>query len=263
MKKILGIIALVTATSTGAMAANVTPYVGLGLVIDKAGTSAKRVGFNPNNIAINPGTVTGKPDIPAIMGDAVGGAIVRDGGGDMKFDAAIAGEITAGIKWGHIRAELEAAFRSASEDKYNIFDGQFNIPIPTMNPNVIANIETATEVTHNSYMANFYYDFEIQDSNWEPYVGFGLGIGTYKQKATVDVTGEVTVKLTSLSIPLDQHMTVLEENKTEFEWQVALGTAYHFTDNWAADIAYRFNSSTIAGEFVYAHELKVGARYSF
>lgn len=262
MKKTLGIIALATITSTGAMAANITPYVGLGLVIDKAGTSAKRVGFNPNNIAINPGAVAGNPNIPAIMGDAMGGAIVRDGGGDMKFDAAIAGEITAGIKWGHIRAELEAAFRSASEDKYNIFDGQFNIPIMgPMNANVVANIETATKVTHNSYMANFYYDFEIQDSNWEPYIGAGLGIGTYKQKATVDVTGNATVM--SLSTPLDQHMTVLKEDKTEFEWQVALGTAYHFTDNWAADIAYRFNSSTIAGEFVYAHELKVGARYSF
>lgn len=32
---------------------------------------------------------------------------------------------------------------------------------------------------------------------------------------------------------------------------------------WALDLGYRFNSSTVGGEFVYAHEIKLGARYMF
>ncbi len=229
MKKTLGIIALAATASTGAIAADITPYVGLGLVIDKAGTSAKRVGFNPNAPINN-----------------IGAAIVEDGGGDMKFDAAIAGEITAGVKWGHLRGELEFALRSASEDDYTIFSGN-------LRPGMKLNASTKTSVKHNSYMANVYYDFEIKNSNWAPYIGAGIGVGTYQQKATVDVS------VIGRPVPIED----IKNDKTEFEWQVALGTAYQFTENWAADIAYRFNSSTIAGEFVYAHELKLGARYSF
>lgn len=229
MKKTLGIIALAATASTGAIAADITPYVGLGLVIDKAGTSAKRVGFNQNAPINN-----------------IGAAIVEDGGGDMKFDAAIAGEITAGVKWGHLRGELEFALRSASEDDYTIFSGN-------LMPGMKLNASTKTSVKHNSYMANVYYDFEIKNSNWAPYIGAGIGVGTYQQKATVDVS------VMGRPVPIED----IKNDKTEFEWQVALGTAYHFTENWAADIAYRFNSSTIAGEFVYAHELKLGARYSF
>ncbi|MDE6570971.1 MAG: hypothetical protein K2L95_02005 [Alphaproteobacteria bacterium] len=54
MKKILGIITLAATTTTGAVAAEITPYVGLGVVVDKAGTSAKRVGFNPTLVMTNP-----------------------------------------------------------------------------------------------------------------------------------------------------------------------------------------------------------------
>lgn len=232
MNKILGIIALVTTASTGAIAAEITPYVGLGVVVDKAGTSAKRVGFNPTLAMTNPTNP--------------GAAIVENGGGDMKFDAAIAGELTAGIKWGHLRGELEFALRSASEDDYTIFSGN-------MLPGMKLNASTKTSVKHNSYMANVYYDFAIKNSNWAPYVGAGIGVGTYQQRASVDIN------FMNNPIPVDD----IKNDKTEFEWQVALGTAYNFTSNWAADIAYRFNSSTIAGEFVYAHELKLGARYSF
>lgn len=257
MNKYLAALIITTTTISASFAADIKPYVGLGLVIDKAGTSAKRVGFNPNNINVAPGAIGGM-DMSAIMGSAMGSAIVRDGGGDMKFDMAIAGEFVAGIKWGHVRAELEAALRSASEDEYDIFNGSF----PVMGiATVSTNIQTTTKVTHNSYLANFYYDFEIANSKWQPYVGAGLGIGTYKQKAHVDVSG--AAKVLANTIPLNQSMNVLEDNKTVFEWQVGLGTAYHFNDTWALDMGYRFNSSTISGEFVYAHELKLGMRYSF
>ena len=240
-----------------AFAAEITPYVGLGLVIDKAGTSAKRVKFDATKVPA---------DIPH--------AFVANAGDDMDFDMAFAGEITAGVKYGNVRAELEAAIRSASEDDYEIFSG--NLIDMNMGPmgslTVPAEIETSTSVRHNSYMANLYYDFELENSNWTPYIGAGVGFGVYHQKATVeiDIEDEVLAQLSQnpvavavlKNIPLGE-MEVANDTLYEFEWQVGLGAAYNFNEDWAMDIGYRFNSSNVANEFVYAHEVKLGVRYSF
>lgn len=234
MKKSLMFLVVAATSMSSAFAAELTPYVGLGVVIDKAGTSAKRMGFS---------MVNGQP------------APVPDAGGDMEFDVAFAGELTAGVKYGHLRGELEVAVRSAAEDDYDLYSGMFPIlqPSPSMQ---LADVETSTSVKHNSYMANFYYDFELSNPKWTPYVGAGIGIGTYKQTAEVEVDFENDM------IP-DQRLAKVVNDKTEFEWQVAAGVVYNFTDVWGLDVAYRFNSSTVGGEFVYAHELKLGARYSF
>ena len=240
-----------------AFAAEITPYVGLGIVIDKAGTSAKRVKFDATKVPA---------DIPH--------AFVANAGDDMDFDMAFAGEITAGVKYGNVRAELEAAIRSASEDDYEIFSG--NLIDMNMEPmgslTVPAEIETSTSVRHNSYMANLYYDFELENSNWTPYIGAGVGFGVYHQKATVeiDIEDEVLAQLSQnpvavavlKNIPLGE-MEVANDTLYEFEWQVGLGAAYNFNEDWAMDIGYRFNSSNVANEFVYAHEVKLGVRYSF
>ena len=240
-----------------AFAAEITPYVGLGLVIDKAGTSAKRVKFDATKVPA---------DIPH--------AFVANAGDDMDFDMAFAGEITAGIKYGNVRAELEAAIRSASEDDYEIFSGNLiDINMPSIiSLTVPAEIETSTSVRHNSYMANLYYDFELENSNWTPYIGAGVGFGVYHQKATVeiDIEDEVLAQLSQnpvavavlKNIPLGE-MEVANDTLYEFEWQVGLGAAYNFNEDWAMDIGYRFNSSNVANEFVYAHEVKLGVRYSF
>ena len=243
-----------------AFAAEITPYVGLGIVIDKAGTSAKRVKFDATKVPA---------DIPH--------AFVANAGDDMDFDMAFAGEITAGVKYGNVRAELEAAIRSASEDDYEIFSG--NLIDMNMGPmgslTVPAEIETSTSVRHNSYMANLYYDFELENSNWTPYIGAGVGLGVYHQKATVEIDIEDEVLAGIINGPfgnmakpmLEQmplgEMEVANDTLYEFEWQVGLGAAYNFNEDWAMDIGYRFNSSNVANEFVYAHEVKLGVRYSF
>jgi len=235
MKKNVGIFTLAAMTATGAMAADFTPYAGLGLVIDKAGTSAKRMGFAP----------TANPPF------------AKDAGGDMDFDAVMAGEITAGIKYGHLRGEFEFALRGASEDDYDLYSGNLAALVnPAMPIPMMGKIETSTSVKHNSYMVNMYYDFSINGSSWEPYVGAGVGVGTYKQHA------KVKLDFKDNAFP-DKTVARVDNDKTEFEWQVAVGTVYHFTPDWAVDMAYRFNSSTVGDEFVYAHEIKLGARYSF
>ena len=247
-----------------AFAVEITPYVGLGIVADKAGTSAKRVKFdatkiNPQNLA------------------AIGDAFIPNGGDDMDFDMAFAGEITAGVKIDNVRAELEVALRSASEDDYDIFDGDiaplFGVPsIPGVEL-IPTEIETSTKVRHNSYLANVWYDFELSDSNWTPYIGAGVGFGVYRQKATVDIDIELNqavvlppesmAGLAAILQRMNGEQTVADDTLYRFEWQVGLGAAYNFNENWALDIGYRFNSSNVADEFVYAHEIKIGARYSF
>ena len=253
MKKKLALFMAAAMFAPSAFAAEITPYVGLGLVLDKAGTTAKRVKFDKNAInSMDPSTF--------------GNAFIANAGSDMDFDMAFAGEITAGIKYGNVRGELEVAIRSASEDDYEVFNGN----IIEMGPIVIpAAIETSTSVRHNSYMANFYYDFAISGSKWTPYVGAGVGLGTYVQKANVNLDIDIDEQIAGMippsileNIPSGK-MTVADDTLTEFEWQVGLGATYNFNENWALDIGYRFNSSTVEEEFVYAHELKVGARYLF
>ena len=265
-----------------AFAMEITPYVGLGVVIDKAGTSAKRVGLDTKPL-MGLMSATDAASVAEIMNQA----FVRNGGDDMDFDMAFAGEITAGVKIDNVRAELEVALRSASEDDYDVFDGDLVSSIAggmagMLTGGVPAEIETSTKVRHNSYLANVWYDFELANSNWTPYIGAGVGFGVYRQKATVDIEidqlalkqfiddnkdkpiGPMIAQLgnTLKNIPLGER-TVADDTLYRFEWQVGLGAAYNFNENWALDIGYRFNSSNVANEFVYAHEIKVGARYSF
>ena len=260
-----------------AFAMEITPYVGLGVVIDKAGTSAKRVGLDTKPLT----GLVGATDAASVA-EIMNQAFVRNGGDDMDFDMAFAGEITAGVKIDNVRAELEVALRSASEDDYDVFDGDLvssiagDMPV-ALKGGVPAEIETSTKVRHNSYLANVWYDFELANSNWTPYIGAGVGFGVYRQKATVDIeidqlalkqfivdnpVAGTVVDNTLKNIPSGER-TVADDTLYRFEWQVGLGAAYNFNENWALDIGYRFNSSNVADEFVYAHEIKVGARYSF
>ena len=262
MKKTLALFMATAMFAPSAFAAEITPYVGVGLVIDKAGTSAKRVKFDPSQIQV--------PDMSTI-----GNAFIPNAGSDMDFDMAFAGEITAGVKIGNVRAELEAAIRSASEDDYEIYNDDIVSTIMGMNiPGVSlpTEIETSTSVRHNSYLFNMYYDFDLGDSNWTPYIGAGVGLGVYRQKASVEIDADDAALAAISQIPgvsniISQipfgEMEVANDTLYEFEWQVGIGTAYNFTENWAMDIGYRFNSSNVADEFVYAHEIKVGARYTF
>ena len=286
MKKKIALFMAAAMFAPSAFAAEITPYVGLGLVIDKASTSARRVGFDPSKI---------NPTDPM---SSMTNAIIVNGGGNMDFDMAFAGEITAGVKYGNVRTEVEVAVRSASEDDYDIFNGNLPVPGSTFheaakflgNINVPLELENSISVRHNSYLVNMYYDFELANSNWTPYIGAGVGFGVYHQKAVVDIDideemlmanviaaitdkgmgemmspilPEIQKGLAGTLAQIEGERTVADDTLYRFEWQVGLGAVYNFNEDWAMDIGYRFNSSTVGGEFVYAHEVKLGARYSF
>ena len=254
MKKKIALFIAAALFAPSAFAMEITPYVGLGIVADSANTSAKRVKFDASS--------------------DFGNAFVPNAGGNMDFDMAFAGEITAGVKIDNFRAELEVAIRSASEDDYDIYNGNLNIPMPGIGQlPVPTEIENSISVRHNSYLANFFYDFDF-GTKWTPYVGAGVGFGVYRQKATVEIDIDEDLLMAGLGpippavlLPMisefEREMEVANDTLYRFEWQVSAGVAYNFNENWALDLGYRFNSSTVGGEFVYAHEVKLGARYSF
>ena len=256
-----------------AFAYEITPYVGLGIVVDKANTSAKRVAFDSANLPV---INVANPDL-----GAVAGAFMPNAGNDMDFDMAFAGEITAGVKIDNVRLEAEVALRSASEDDYKIFDGNIDMSMGSLpgSVNIPTEIETATKVRHNSYLFNMFYDFDL-GTRWTPYVGAGIGFGVYHQKAIVEIDiEEDEFGIANAGNPIldlmggadilaqlqqyEREMTVADDTLYRFEWQVSAGIAYNFNEDWALDLGYRFNSSTVGGEFVYAHEIKLGARYMF
>ena len=269
MKKKIALFMAAALFAPSAFAMEITPYVGLGIVADSANTSAKRVKFDASKLDYSD------------LKNSFNNAFVPNAGGNMDFDMAFAGEITAGVKIDNFRAELEVAIRSASEDDYDIYNGTLNIPMTDIGQLAVpTEIENSISVRHNSYLANFFYDFDF-GTKWTPYVGAGVGFGVYRQKATVEIDIDEDLLMAGLmgsgiQIPPALLPTILHEvsqfecemevaNDTlyRFEWQVSAGVAYNFNENWALDLGYRFNSSTVGGEFVYAHEVKLGARYSF
>ena len=258
MKKKIALFMAAALFAPSAFAMEITPYVGLGIVADSANTSAKRVKFDASKLDYSD------------LENSFNNAFVPNAGGNMDFDMAFAAEITAGVKIDNFRAELEVAIRSASEDDYDIYNGPLNIPMIGAVP---TEIENSISVRHNSYLANFFYDFDF-GTKWTPYVGAGVGFGVYRQKATVEIDIDEDLLMAGLGpippavlLPMisqfEREMEVANDTLYRFEWQVSAGVAYNFNENWALDLGYRFNSSTVGGEFVYAHEVKLGARYSF
>ena len=275
-----------------AFAYEITPYVGLGIVVDKASTSAKRLGFDKTKNQINlpmQDMMTGNVNIGELVGGTIGDGIVVNGGGDMAFDAAFAGEITAGVRIDNVRLEFEAAFRSASEDSYTLYNDDFNVVMmmPSQSAALPALIETSTSVRHDSYLFNMFYDFNF-GTRWTPYVGAGIGFGRYQQETSFNYNADLTALKTELAGIAESGMfgeyqgaiDAIVENMPNsvtgsvtpdqashdlyrFEWQVSAGVAYNFDEDWVLDLGYRFNSATVGGEFVYAHEVKLGARYMF
>lgn len=273
-----------------AFAYEITPYVGLGIVVDKANTSAKRLGFDKTKNQINlPIDQLAGTNIGELVGGTIGNGIVVNGGGDMAFDAAFAGEITAGVRIDNVRLEFEAAFRSASEDSYTLYNDDFNVVMmmPSQSAALPALIETSTSVRHDSYLFNMFYDFNF-GTRWTPYVGAGIGFGRYQQETSFNYNADLTALKTELAGIAESGMfgeyqgaiDAIVENMPNsvtgsvtpdqashdlyrFEWQVSAGVAYNFDEDWVLDLGYRFNSATVGGEFVYAHEVKLGARYMF
>lgn len=143
-----------------------------------------------------------------------------------------------------VRTEIEMALRTNSSKEWKSINGKIK---GTWN--------------NSSLMANVFYDFH-NDTQFTPYVGAGLGLAF--NYAGYDVR-EVNGNSFSMS-----------EHSTSFAWNVGLGAAYNFNDNFAVDAQYRFvgmghaePSANVVGKHYevgtrpYNNEFALGLRFGF
>ncbi len=111
------------------------------------------------------------------------------------------------------------------------------------------------DITTLSLFVNAYYDFN-RDSNFEPYVGVGLGF------SDVDVTFNPS------------GVGIVDDGETVFAYQVKLGATMQFNDEWEgyAEYAYRMMDDVEVGVDLFPAMLEVenqqglasfGVRYRF
>ena len=178
----------------------------------------------------------------AIVGDSdVSGFGVS---GDVEFDPgfAVGGAVGYRIQeW--MRAELNLNYREADVDKLTALGYV---------------LEGAGDAGAFAALANLYIDFTPR-SPVTPYVGVGIGV------ALIDVDSNGSANALTIN-----------DDSTEFAWNVMAGAAWSVTDNVDLTLGYRFFSTTdakldatVAGVSgpvdadLKVHEVMFGARYNF
>ena len=141
-------------------------------------------------------------------------------------DSVIGGSIALGISGAEtlpLRTEFEFSLMSEAEDT------------------ILGLIDISGKVY--TYMLNFYYDFYNQ-SNFIPYVGFGLGAAT----------GDMTMNANGLSE---------SDKETAFSWQVGVGSYYKLSNNLLADLGVKYQSIDFDGIDAQIINVSLGLRYNF
>jgi opacity protein-like surface antigen len=165
--------------------------------------------------------------------------------GDVEFDPgfAVGGAVGYRVQeW--MRAELNLSYREADIDKLT-------------GPGFV--LEGAGDAGAFAALANLYFDFTPREPV-TPYVGVGIGV------ALIDVDSDGSANVLTIN-----------DDSTEFAWNVMAGAAWSVTDNVDLTLGYRY-LSTNDGEFnatevgvgssemdvgFGVHEVMFGARYNF
>lgn len=122
-------------------------------------------------------------------------------------------------------------------------------------------VPTNAEIGIETLMVNAYYDFK-NDTKFTPYVGVGVGIAWVSMEG--DLAGVVG---------FDSY------TESNFAWSLNAGISYDITENWSADLGYRYmnvgdaktKSLTIVGlgtghleaKDIVSHQVMLGVRYTF
>lgn len=149
-----------------------------------------------------------------------------------------------GYDYGNIRAEVEVAYREARYEHFSI---------GAVLPGCPCTGDDDDDVSAISFMANGYYDFDIEDSSLVPYLGGGLG---------------------GARIVLDDDAGI-DDQDVVFAYQVMAGIGYEISSSTTLTVGYRYFRTTTPkyeitaapGLFLEApfesHEVIVGARFIF
>lgn len=154
---------------------------------------------------------------------------IEDSSVTATFDSGYGFLFAAGLDTGKLRVEGEIGYRSADIDTLGL--------LGIIGPG-------SGDISVLSFMANGYYDFEITNSNWTPYVGAGFGI------IDSDLEGTGTFfRVTG--------------GNTNLAYQLMLGLGYEVSSNFMLTAGYRFLGTFAFDENVMLNELNLGARFMF
>ena len=186
---------------------------------------------------------------------------------DDVWGTRLAYGLSAPVKFGKLRTELELGWNSKAGDK-NLYD----IVISQGNAGDYNGEHYQVNTSVWTGMFNVYYDFDT-GTKLMPYINAGVGYAHLKTKAhTWGKMGQG---------PYDINF---KEDANNFAWNIGLGVSYALTDNLSVDLGYRYtdfgnikSNPVIAGETIgmkgpfivdgdmkfYMHEVNLGLRYAF
>ena len=166
----------------------------------------------------------------------------------LDFNTGFSIQGAVGYDAGPFRVEGEIAFLGYTIDSVLIK--------PARIPPVVGDtLETDSDASVFTFMANGYYDIEIPKSNWTPSVGLGFGL----VKAETESTSRFLHTEEDGSITITDERTETSSNSTEFAYQAMLGLDYEVFEGLNWTVGYRFFGYT-NNNGVFAHELNVGLR---
>ncbi len=177
----------------------------------------------------------------------VGDSDVSFGGvsGEVKFDPGFAVGGAVGYRFEEwLRVEVNLSYRQADIDKLTALG---------------YTLRGAGDASAFATLANLYIDFKPR-SPVTPYVGAGIGV------ANIDVDSNSSA-----------NVLIVNDDSTEFAWNVMAGAAWSVTDDVVLSLGYRYlgttdakldftvvgvGTGTMDAEFG-VHEVMFGARYNF
>ena len=130
-----------------------------------------------------------------------------------NFDLDIQESWAAGVKFGYTPPQM----------KYFSFELEYFYSNPDADRTVVGSSAVEGDIEFHSFMYNMMVRYP--EGRFHPYLGAGLGFSY----------ADASVQTTS---PLGSANT--SENDTAFAWQILAGVDIDLTNNWTADIGYRY-----------------------
>ena len=187
----------------------------------------------------------------------------EDQGGVIDFEMGIVGNVGVGYIFpessiGNLRLEMEWSRFHNSVDRIYLKE----VPPPMWEDG------KSTTIDINAFMASLYFDFNIGDSDFRPYVGFGAGLaqGIVDDFQTDRLIGAFAGGFITEKIPMNQDSSYVGAI------QIRAGLSYELNDNFDIFAGYRYfetDKFTImfAGvpdkPYARFHSLEFGLRVSF
>jgi len=215
------------------------------------------------------GVYGGLKFIDSIQGTGSVSKTIPGGIGNLGVGSYVQNTIGGGVFLGYdfypkfqapVRAEIEYAVRTNMNTEWTA----------NLAPGISHNIKS--EWNLQTLFANVYFDFH-NSTAFTPYIGGGIGMGFINNSYKAEVPALAQIGMSA------EYMSKSTLN-TVFAWNIGLGCAYAFTENFSLDLAYRFvglgynevtartpawlgSEKAKIGTSPYAHEFSLGVRLTF